>query len=392
MLFDLRPLLTSAGSVYRPKDGRTGLVKTAILDLGCETYRVDARVTITTSDWCYVDKDCECNKSWCEFGNATIGLRADIPMDNSTACAGPSTVDLSMTLGLESCYRPYGSAGWNTCHAWSALPNATPYASDPTWIRDNYRYLGSTPVERDHPFWVKWRNRYNHTETVNNWWTYTATNNMLFCPPIRSGPSLKLPDGLEFYIGPFEGLKCDLAADQAVCTSIDPSYIRCCQCVTPKSPATYLPAGCYEGKRTVYNFCDSCDPLCDGCIGYAGVFNGTGGLGGCVDGCASMSQPTTATIACQAYAGCAEDPDFNYSMVIHVCASQTYTICDMVNSSGSSPVQKATGAFNTWIWKWNPYEYCTPSGTHTLLAVSDLAVCGGPDNWGGLAATTISIT
>lgn len=386
MLFNMGAGM-GAGTTKSPKDGMS-YVKTAILDLGNETYRIDAKVSITTADWSYASRGCHCHTSQpAENNKPVISLRVDLPNDENNLCGAPGLIELNVNAGLEECYRPGGPFGWDACYAWDLLPNATPYAGDPSGIRATYRYLGVTPVERGHPNWVKWRERYNHTETVNNWWNGAATSNDgLGCPPPRSGASTIMPSSLTFHVGFHKAYKCGYSpASEGVC----PPELWCCSCAAPTFPLDFWPEGCYAFKKTDFDNCAvvRCDPICSGCSTYGGG-GGVPGLPFCINGCSSVSIPLP-PVTCQAFSACVDNPGLNYSMRIRACGATLYEFCYAVALTQSSSYSAYVGMYPDWIWKWDPHTQLHPAGTYNLYQITD-DTCNDPRKWRLLSTITIA--
>ena len=391
LMFNMSTGMT-AGTTKSPKDGMS-YTKTAILDLGNETYRIDAKVAITCNRWSFASKGCHCHTSQpAENNKPVIQLRVDLPVDGDNLCSNLGLIELNVNAGLEDCYRPFGAVGWDACYAWNLLPNATIFAGDPASIRLIYRYLGVTPVERGHPYWVKWRERYNHTETVNNWYNAGSVTNENYspigCPVKRSGAATVLPTTVQFYVPYLQAQKCSTIGANNLCTSIGVGYQRCCTCTVPLDPPQWWPAGCYTFQKNNFYSCSVilCEQFCSGCLTPAGTFSG-GAPTPCMDGCGSVSIPYGSN--CQYYGACADNVELDYSMRLDVCAAQGYTFCDGVANSGSASYQANIGTYPTWIWKWNPHTELSPSGTYPLYQTDD-TTCGENENWRQLSTITIS--
>ena len=389
ILFDGRPLTPNAGDVYKPSS-KTTFTGTAVLDTGTASYSFDIKITMEPQKWCYKDPECPCMQSWCEHGPTSLHFEANVPLDVQNVCSGNNSISLSVDAGLETCYRPFGTIGWNTCYMWDDLPSNT-YAGDPAFIRNTFRYLGAEPVERGHPYWVKYRSRYNHTETVNRWYQGTSNDPASLCPASRSGPSTPL-GGYSFYVGSNQAYR----ASQSVCASQCAPGVFCCSCGFPASTTTYAPAGCYPSRvSNTYNSCDYtapyCDPTCQGCVSTAGTGTVPGSTPCGSSSCGTMSIPTQPNMNCQAFLGCNGLPDFNHSIIFHICASAYFDICNLVSLSGSAGYQASIGAPDTWIFEeWDPKDSCTPLGTWIMKRASFETVCEGPSAWIGGIQLTVS--
>lgn len=386
MLMDLKPRLTTDGSVFKPS-APISFSKTLILDLGDETWRVTATVDLASSDWCYTDKDCHCTNrttavdrvTRCEFGPTTLAFRGDFPIQEEGLCsAGTSYFTVNMVVGLESVYRPY-PASWDPCFMWDNLPPNPVTAGIAPGTADQYRYLGAEPLERGHPYWRRYRNRYNHTESINSWYTSTAPGDGFNCKPPRSGSSTNIGNsGFSFYIDPtctlFPGCIDVFQADTAACLAqcqadYGPTYQLCCDCPIPlQSPpgtGNYVAAiaGCYTGKFTNYYNCSSpaCQLFCSGFTAVNGTIIGaSGGLPPCIGGHATMSCPDDPAF-CNPFFSC--DTVNPYTMVLNVCASGTYAICAVTGETASIRLTVTTPA----IWlidDWNPTMTCSPVGVY----------------------------
>lgn len=382
LLFDGRPQCNTVGSVYKPSAPIT-LNKTATLDLGMTSYRIECKIVLTPEKWCYKDVGCPCHQSWCEHGPSTLAIEIDTAIDAERPCSGGNTIQTTMTVGLENCYRPFGSAGWNTCYNWADLPQGA--STNPAGIADVFRYLGAEPVERGHPYWVKYRSRYNHTETLNSWWSGTANDPYSLCRASRSGASISLGQ-YSFYVDTHEAFLASSSLCNAACAG---AGTWCCSCGFPASSGSgyaWAPAGCYGSRISgIYSSCDPASPPCqDNCSGCLST-NGTGTHGSTPCGlqkCGTMSSPTVADMGCQAFYGCIGDGHFDHTHIYHVCASATFDICGLVALSGSAGLQRAIGAPDTWIdADWDPSASCSPLGTRTLYRSSAATVCEGPTSW-----------
>ena len=398
MLFDVRGLMPTAGTVYKPSAG-ISISKTAVLDAGDRSWRVDATVNLTTSDWCYADKDCHCFErsrpkdrvTRCEHGPTTLAVSGDFPIEAEDLCAGSTDMfTASMVLGLEGVFRAYPAA-WDACFMWNDLPS-TSIASLPSFVTDSYRYLGAEPLERGHPFWKRYRTLYNHTETVNAWYTGTYSGGSPVCEPQRSGVSTDLGTNFSFYIDPesevFPGNYVIFDADTAAClaqcqSDYGPSYQFCCECPIPLQvpPGVYsIPAaGCYTGKYRNFLTCSTtlCEEYCSGFSTPGGSAFSVPGLPLCNDGHATMSSPTD---TCNAFFSCGGD-DLSYTMIFNLCATADFAICGL--TSETAAVVRNIGSPARWlIDDWKPWMSCSPVGIYRPKwdALGGLG-CKGPSFW-----------
>lgn len=401
-------LLIAASSTMAPGDvirfGNEGIggTYTATIDLGDETWTCVMTVAIEPGNWCYVGKDCQCGQnSWCEHHPSVLHLEMNLLVDDLHLCPQDPIQDIrtSVNVGLETCHRPMMTSGWDPCFMWDDLPGVQ-YLGSPTSIMAEYRYLGEEPVERGHPYWVPYRQRYNHTECVNNWWVGIPTGDSL-CSERRAGAAVPI-SGVEAYVGFHEAYEADDADCQAGCAS------WCCACAYPADSPTgtgyaWANPSCYPTRLVgSYNECTlagpppvtACSLICSGCPKVSGA----GGVGCGLNGCVRMSVPTIADYPCQAFFGCAPPglapgirEHFNYTMIIHVCGGGNYNVCGLVSPSGSSPHSITIGFPDTFIAvDWDPELDCGPIRTHKLRVTSDGLVCDGPSGWGNTYALEVT--
>jgi hypothetical protein len=384
LLLDAKPRLATDGSVFKPS-AAFSYSKTVTRDLGNETWRVTVVANLASSDWCYTDKDCHCfNRSTavdrisrCEFGPSVLAFRGDFPVQQDGLCGSGGKFTVNMLVGLEGVERnPFT---WDPCFMWSQLPPSPVTAVLLPGTEDYYRFLGSEPVERGHPHWRRYRNRYNHTEAINSWYDSTVPGDGFNCRPRRSGASTYLGgSGFDFYVDPtcilFPGCIDTFQSDTAACLAqcqadYGPTYQLCCDCPTPlQSPpasGNYVAAtaGCYSGKFTDYNNCaiTPCDKFCSGSTTVNGsIIGSSGGLPACTEGSATLSCPNDPSF-CNPFFSC--DTTNPYTMVLNVCASGTFAICGLTYETAALRFVVTT----PYIWlidDWNPTMTCSPVGVY----------------------------
>lgn len=391
MLVDVKNRMPTDGSVFKPS-APINFSKTVVLDLGSETWRVSVIVDITPLDWCYTDKECHCSNrfasvdriSRCEFGPSTLFIKADCPVQEDGICGAPGTFSVNMVVGLEGVSRnPFT---WDPCFMWNQLPPNPVTAGIFPGTEDYYRFLGGEPVERGHPHWRRYRNRYNHTETINSWYTSTAPGDGFLCVPQRSGSSVTLASGIQFYIDPdcsgqpggFPGCINIFQSDIPYCNQIcrdnyGPTWEHCCSCSfplqSPPSSGFYVPAtaGCYPGRPTNFYGCTDltlfpdCEKFCSGFTAVNGsIIGGSGGLPPCNTNRATMSCPDDPSF-CNPFFSC--DTVNPYTMVLNICAAGTFAICGLTGES--SALTRSIGSPTTWLLDdWNPTMSCSPVGVY----------------------------
>ena len=407
LLFAASALLVD-GDVLKFGNGGAGALNgiggnyTATIDLGTETWTCVLVLDIKPNNWAYVGKDCQCGQnSWCEHHASVLHLEMNLLVDDLHLCPQDPehAIITSINVGLETCFRPMMTSGWNPCFMWDDLPGlVTPSA--PSSILATYRYLGEEPVERGHPYWVPYRQRYNNTESVNNWWFQGTPPGDSLCSASRSGNAVPI-GGVNSYVGYQQAY----VADDDECEAQCPGW--CCACAFPEDAPSgqgyhWANPDCY-GTRLVgsYNECNlagppavtACSTVCSGCPNNAGTNPQGCGLNGCV----RMSVPTIADYPCQAFFGCAPpgiDPsirdNFHYTMIIHVCGGGNYNVCGLVAPSGSAPHSLTLAFPDTFIAVgWDPETEFGPQRTHKLRVSSDGLVCTGPNGWGNTYALEV---
>ena len=377
LLFDATRLMPSDGDVFRPSDTmiENGI---ATVTVGNVTWRVEATISIAQNDWCYYDPDCGCRQSWCEFGPSTLLYTLTYPVQQDNPCGSFGNFDLRLAVGLEGISRNPGA--WNSCHMWNNLPPSTTIAGEPAYIKDENRYLGAEPVERDHPGWRRYRDRYNHVETLNGWYTRSTIDvDPGICQPVsRNGESV-LVNLTQWYLdsatSPY--LVPDYAQCQADCVAFGCGAVStCCDCKNATS--TPITSGCFDVRANYTgscpgSVCGTCVETCSNCRTYS---NPTG----CNNGCFSLRLPTPGEVVCQAHHSCETyDPNFYHTQIFRICGGAAWNVCDI--APGSLVVVFDPGF--EWIFKdWSPKAACSPIGTWPV-AMSRNAnfICGGPQNW-----------
>ena len=362
----------------------------ATIRFGDVSWTCSLVLDIVPGNWGFVGTDCQCGQnSWCEHHTSVLHLEMDLLVDDLHLCIQDPAANIktSVNVGLETCYRPLMTSGWNPCYMWDDLPGVV-YAGAPSSIMATYRYLGEEPVERGHPYWVPYRQRYNNTESVNNWWFQGVPPGDTLCAASRSGAAVPI-GAVEAYVGYHEAY----VADDHECEAQCPGW--CCACAFPADAPggvgyQWATPECYPTRLVgSYNECNlagpppvvACSTVCSGCPNNAGTNPAGCGLNGCV----RMSVPTIADYPCQAFFGCAppgQSSNFNYTMIIHVCGGGNYNVCGLVAPSGSAPHNVTIGFPDTFIAiDWHPdYEF-GPIRTHKLKVSSDGLVCDGPSGW-----------
>ena len=375
LLFDATRFMPSDGDVFRPSDTmvENGI---ATVTVGNTTWRVEATISIATNDWCYYDPDCGCRQSWCEFGATSLLYTLTYPVQQGNPCGTPGTFDLKLAVGLEGISRVLGA--WDSCFMWNDLPAGTPLAGEPVFIRDENRYLGGEPVERAHPGWRRYRDRYNHVETLNGWYVQSTIDVQDVCQPVsRNGQSV-LVNVNKWYVDDTNLRVPNYAQCQADCVSFGCGSVSpCCDCkretTTPITPGCFDLKANYTGSCLGSN-CGSCTDTCSGCRSFVNP------LSGCNNGCFSLRLPTPFEVECQAHHACDVDNSaFYHTQIFRICGGAAWNICDIAPVSISVVFDPGF----EWIFNdWSPKSQCSPIGTWPVAMARQAGfICGGPQNW-----------
>lgn len=217
LLFGMDARLAANGVFSFPSDSVTVLNGTGF-ELGAgEFWSFDAKVSITPRGWCTHSKACGCKQSYSENCGSFINVEVDLAIGD---CGAPNT-NCNFGLGLEA-VDPLVYT--NPCH--KVVP-----------------YLGGTPLERDNPGWVRYRNRWNFYQTAS-WLAYQPFSSFTGCQsPLDEGDPVGIS---EAYVtcAPFGG------------GFQDPPFVGC----APVTPT--------DGNQRIYCGVALASPSCVPCQPY----------------------------------------------------------------------------------------------------------------------------
>lgn len=398
--FDIGVQVPLAGDTFKFTTNATIQEKrTATRRLTTTSWFFDIDFSFIPRKWCLYDKQCDCTQSYCENNPSVINYA--VTGSISDQCS-TNDINLSLDVGLEDvslqwwfsdtyhqlcpCGTNCGSTGFcgifgpgSYCWEWANLPEgglgipagATPVS--PGGTKATRRFLGDEPIERGHPFWRRYRNRYNHTATTIDWWSNGYSDPMGRCRLAVYGNIVSISQiyaetRLTF---PWETC-CDgsttlagFAHDPINC---DPS---CCFCSLVDQTGTgscyaCLPAGCYDVKASWWNDCPPSNPYPSGTCGPTTKSNDPYvGDPNAVVPCFSISLFTS----CNPYHRCGYQ-------ILSLCGSLGFVSCELAGYAYSAALPE------TLILDWNPANSCGPLGTyHNVYTASETTVCEGPSAW-----------
>jgi hypothetical protein len=392
VLFNMASRLSSSGNTFK---FTTNLMIKEAHNVGTqranESYYLEIDCEFTPRKWCLNTPDCDCVQSYCENAPSTLNYAFNCPL--SIQCSTPGPVDWNVVVGLEHveigywngtndhslcpCGTSCGTSGplctANYCFQWSNLP--TGGLGAPT-TQDTMRFLGSEPIERGHPLWRRFRNKYNHVQTVNDWY-----NNGLFAPASKCVYQMY---GTRVVIGDVYAPAISLPGPPGCCSGTgaptagrghDPDL---CGCAPPASPNDYcfcltpsdgsgtetcidcIPPGCYPVLPTYYTECP-----------VANFYPASSKCGPVSSGdplanmpCYSMSL----SFFCNAFQQCS-------FQAFSVCGELGFKSCVIAGAS-------YTVVFNDYlIVDWDPRYSCSPIGTYSAYAASQADMCLGRNYW-----------
>jgi hypothetical protein len=392
VLFNIANRITAAGQTFK---FRTNVMIKEARTSGNTSpnvsYYVDVDCEFTPRKWCLNTPDCDCVQSYAENASPALNYAFNCPL--TIQCSTPGPVDWNIVVGLEHVQMPYyngvndhwlcpcgtscGSSGplcfTNYCFQWETLPSGGLGAPG---TQNTMRFLGDEPIERGHPFWRRYRNRYNHVQTLNDWY-----DNGLYAP---SGKCVFQVYGTRVVIGdvyaPMDSLPCPPGS----CSGVggpraglgpDPDW---CSCSPPASPNDYcgcptqsdgggsetcidcVPPGCWPVVPSYFTSCPVANPY----PGSAKCGPVTSGDPNAVMPCYSMSL----SFFCNAYQQCS-------FQAFSVCGELGFKSCRI---AGAAYVV----AFNDYlIVDWDPRYSCTPVGTYNAYAASQNDMCLGRNYW-----------
>lgn len=308
--------------------------------VSADSYRAFISVSFTPRDWCLYDEECDCVASYAENCPTVLHYDVDLRVDNR--CGAGATIRHSLNIGLEEVVRAYPTALCNPdscsyspvscCYMWDSLPNGGTVPST------DRKYLGAEPLERAHPFWRRYRNKYNHMYTVNDWINNGKYGAICDCDPVAVyGGTPTFSQLWHDAPGPYAPGPCGTCA---------------CTCPNPNGPQTG--AGCYS----VASLVTDCPPVYYGACGPTVANPSLNGR------CLRMTVANSAC-SCNPY---------------HACGWQILAMC------GELSWQSCTGSTTVFVWSpppylmipWNPKSSCCPMGTYQAIEGN---LCNDPSTW-----------
>lgn len=172
----------SSGQTFKFQEGASGEVKESgnfTFQAEGVSYYCEIELSVTAKGWCNHNPRCGCVQSYAENGPSAILVQAFIQPGGGgggvcTACASsPATVAYS--LGLCRYDIPsWHFFGYPSCMQFPVNTDCIPFHPPSGPILEDY--VGDKPVERYHPGWQKYRNKYDHYFCIN-----TLTGNLATC-------------------------------------------------------------------------------------------------------------------------------------------------------------------------------------------------------------------
>jgi hypothetical protein len=407
--FDIGSQIAAPGETFKFTSNTVITEKaTATRRFATTSWYFNLDFNFTPRKWCLNSPQCDCVQSYCE--NCPPVLNYSITASVSDQC-NTNDVLLDLNVGLEEvalnwwfsdthhqlcpCGTNCGSSGFcgifgsgTWCWQWNNLPEggfgipagATP--SSPYGTKATRRYLGDEPIERGHPFWRRYRNRYNHTLTTNDWWENGYSDLFSRCRVGVYGNIISLSQvyATGHVAQPFEYC-CDGSTFIAgFAKSPDPAFCPTCACfcTVPDQTGTSscyacLPQGCYDVEPSWWTGCPASNPYPSGTCGPT----------------TKSQDPYTgdpnAVIPCFSIAL------FDYCNDFHKCGNQVLSLC---GGLGFLSCEIAGTAYSvvlpdTVVIEWDPKQSCCPTGTYNAKIASEATVCDGKSGWSNSNITVV---
>ena len=339
----------ASGAVFGFPDG--AVVATGVIDQNIQRAGQSTRMTVdiefTPTNWCLQNPRCPCGVSYSEqgLGKVTTSFSGNSGgVIGTTAGSGcNTTVNYgSYVLGLESYDIPY-------CEL--VPPGSTPSCRNTpiqagfTWTSpypNRSDYVGTTPVERNHAGWKRYRNKFNHWYLENP--RYSGMSALNCC-----GTSKPISNGAGW-----------TSLWNNACTRINAAW-----------KATHGP--CAGANGDCVNHLDSPSQTAAGCHDVQFVSGSPNFALGYLEtgptcmGCDTISN----SYSC--------GPCF----FLANCSTVLYDDCDCCGQ------QLSVTPPEVMIVGWNG-QTCTPLGTHTLYASTIATMCEGLSAWTAIGTATVS--
>ena len=292
------------------------------------SYYCEIELTVRPLRWCFHNPRCGCVQSYAENGPTAILVQAFIKPNagESGECSdcGSSPAQLSYALALNrydipSWHFDLGGPYWPSCMQFPVNSACVPFHPPSGFTLEDY--VGDTPVERYHPGWQYYRNKYDHYLCVNT---------------IASGGSGCCVGAVEINSTPVDRL-CGGA-----CAKMDPVWAAgfpCPggdpQCINNLQFPQTTPAGCHDVEYVGGSFYASAlEPgFCFPCTNHPQWFQ-----------CGTLFLGTN-------------------------CGTALYTDCDCCNAQFVQSLPDVT------IVDWDPTTGCYPQGRHDLFFTSFPLIC-----------------
>lgn len=369
-LFDVSRQITAAGQTLKfTTDVVLAEAGTVTKVAALESWRVSIDFEFTPVEWCLHAPECGCVQSLAENAPSVLTYTFDIPLDEN--CGGGGALQLSMSVGLENVTVP---SFWNAVNEHGYCPCGTacecdpesPYAPIPEcwqwdelpdggncvagFVEGYIKFLGDEPIERGHPLWRRYRTRYNHVATTNNW----CDPDEGYGPPSSPGMYGVAPTAGQIFVAEYPvippGSCCGgltMYAGKAAntlpgeCGSSDAQYDPTCN--GGEGGFVCLPEGCYDVEPT--------DPV-DGGLSYSIQLAGQ----------------------CNPNHACFCEEDRCFWQAFRFNGGPNYNNCEIAG------LTHVIGLPEIVIVTWDATSFCTPTAGEVFTS-SEATFCEGKSSW-----------